>query len=243
MKLNCIAVDDDPNNLEVISEYLSKFDNYRLLKTFTDPIKALEFLNQQEKTDYLFMDVEMPQMSGLELSTLIRDKAEYLIFTTAHAQYALDAFDIRADAFLLKPYSFSRFAQVLSGLSVKRLISIKNPEGFFFIKNRNEKSKLVKIRYDEIIAIESVQNYITIYTPEKTVVAHLTLSKIKDILKPWQCFVQIHRCFIISKHHIEEIDNNLVRMKNNIWITIGENYKNELNHFIGTNTIKTGSRV
>lgn len=243
MKLKCIAVDDDPANLDLLCDYLNSLDDYELLESFTDPIKAMKHITAGDSLDIVFMDIEMPGLSGIDLAKIIRDKTRNLIFTTAHSRYALDAFEIEADAFLLKPFSLGHFASVLHKLHSRRLLSIpekKNDEQYFFIKSKNDKSKLVKIRFDEIVAIESIQNYISIYTTQKTVIAHITLTKIKEILKHNSSFIQIHRSFIISRNYLEEIENNLVRMKNDLLLTIGENYRDELIGFVKTKTIKTG---
>lgn len=244
MKFNCIAVDDDPANLELLRDYLSTLDDYELTESFTDPIKAMNHIIAGDNWDIIFMDVEMPGLSGIDLAKIIRHKTRNLIFTTGHSKYALDAFEIEADAFLLKPFSFGHFASVMHKLQNRR-ISIspekkKSDEQYFFIKSKNDKSKLVKIRFDDIVAIESIQNYISIYTTQKTVVAHITLTKIKEILKNNNSFIQIHRSFIISRNYLEEIENNLVRMKNDLLLTIGENYRDELIGFVKTKTIKTG---
>jgi len=249
MNFNCIAIDDDLTSLEILSDYVNSLSNYHILKTFTDPVKAMNFLQQEineledQKVDIVFLDVEMPRMSGLELFGLIRSRAYHIIFTTAHLRYALDALEIRADAFLLKPFSIAKFAQTLntlSSLQLQKNAYHSKDEEFFFIKSKNEKSKLVKIRFDEIIAIESIQNYISIYTKTKTVVALLTLTRIKEILNKRENFMQIHRSFIISRNYIDEVENNLIRMQNNLMLTIGENYRMELYDFIRDKTIKTG---
>ncbi|WP_316824675.1 LytTR family DNA-binding domain-containing protein [Pedobacter miscanthi] len=244
MKFNCIAVDDDPANLELLRDYLSTLDDYELVESFTDPIKAMNRIIAGDYVDVIFLDVEMPGLSGIDLAKIIRHKSRILIFTTGHSKYALDAFQIEADAFLLKPFSFGHFASVMHKLQSKQVFTNpekkRNEEQYFFIKSKNDKSKLVKIRFDDIVAIESIQNYISIYTIQKTVVAHITLTKMKEILRDNNSFIQIHRSFIISRNYLEEIENNLVRMKNDLLLTIGENYRDELIGFVKTKTIRTG---
>lgn len=243
MKFNCIAVDDDPANLELLSDYLDSLGNYRLVKSFTDPIKAMSQIGTDDNLDIVFMDIEMPRMSGLELARIIRPLTKSIVFTTAHSKYAIDAFDTEADAFLLKPYSLSRFASAMHRLQKRNTAATRDAAGeepYFFIKSKNDKSKLVKIRFDEIVAIESTQNYVSIYTVDKTIVAHITLTRIKEILRHKDNFLQIHRTFIISRNHLEEVENNLLRMKNGLLLTIGENYREELIDFIKKRTIRTG---
>jgi len=243
MKFNCIAVDHDVNALKILSTYISSLPDYKLIKTFTDPIKALHAIRSNSDIDILFMDIEISMMNGIELSKAVKQKTKKLIFTSAHSQYALDAFELEGDDFLLKPYSFSKFVHILdrlfiNGLNVQK--ETKSNDDFFFIKSKQEKFKLVKIRYQDIITVESLQNYISIYTTTKTIVAHLTLTKIKEILKDQEQIIQVHRSFIISKYFIEEIENNMIIMENDLRITMGENYKDEVLLYIKGRTIKTG---
>ncbi|WP_443938764.1 LytR/AlgR family response regulator transcription factor [Pedobacter sp. MW01-1-1] len=244
MILNCIAIDDEVSGLEVLSDYLSSSPNFNLCQSFSDPLLALNTIQKSKGFDVIFMDIEMPKMSGIELSKMTRHKTRKLIFTTAHPQYAIDAFDIEADAFLLKPFSLAKLNYTLSKLfetsnSTNDFKSFKTEE-YFYIKSKNEKFKLVKIKYDEIIAVESMQNYVSIYTTQKTIVASLNLTRVKELLQNQHSIIQIHRSFLISKKYIEEIENNIVRMKGGLKITIGENYKEVLLSYVRTRTIKTG---
>lgn len=243
MQYNCVAVDDNSSNIELLSDYLKSIGNYKLVKSFTNPLTALNQISEKDQIDLIFIDIEMPEMSGIDLAKIIKGRVKYIIFTTAHSQYALDAFDLQADGFLLKPFSLNKFVSVLHNLEQKRLNFNKasfNFDDFFFIKNRNDKCKLVKVRYDEIIAIESLQNYVSIYTLNKTVVAHITLTKIKSLLSSKNAFLQVHRSFIISRNFVEEIDNNLIKMKSDLLLTIGESYKEGVVDFVKNKTIQTG---
>lgn len=186
----------------------------------------------------------MPMISGIELSKAIRHKTGKLIFTTSHSKYAYEAFEMNANAYLLKPYTFARFAETINRLypqePFQANISIQQDEAFFFIRNKNDNNNLVKVRYDAIIAIESLQNYVRIYTDAETIVSYIGLSEVKEILKEHPNFIQAHRSFIISKAHIEKVENNALKMKNQLVVNLGNIYREDILAFIKEKTIKTG---
>lgn len=246
MKFNCIAVDSDIHSLATLTSYLSTLRQFHPLNTFTDPMVALESIMEISDIDLLLMDVEMLAITEKDLTTLLRKKIRKLVVTSTNQNHAYHAFEVDADAFLLKPYSISKFVNSMSKLFPKSSTIEKGKTGqddFFFIKSKNEKFKMVKIKSEEIIAIESLQNYISIQTLDKKVIAHLTLTKIKEILKDQRHIIQVHRSFLISKRYIEEIESNTIKMFGNIHITVGENYKNDLLSYIKKYTVQTGRNV
>jgi DNA-binding LytR/AlgR family response regulator len=217
--------------------------NFGTIKTFTDPFEAIKSILSSEHIDVLFIDIDMMDLPGSELSKLLRHKIDKIVITSLYQKHAFDAYEIEADAFLLKPYSISKFVQTMDKVFLRTIAAnetIKKNEDFFFIKGKNEKFNLVKIKLDEIVAIESLQNYISIITVNRKVVAHLTLTKIKELLKDQNDIIQVHRSFLISKRYIEEIESNIIKMQGDLKITLGENYRNDLLNYIKEKTIKTG---
>lgn len=243
MKFNCIAVDNDTHSLAAIANYLATLPQCNPLITFSDPMVALKSIMGMENIDLLFMDIDMLSITEKDLTALLRAKIRRIIITSTNQNHAFQAFEVEADAFLLKPYTVSKFVNTVNKLFSKTSVTEKREilqNDFFFIKNKNEKFNMIKIKPEEIIAIESLQNYISIQTLSKKVVAHLTLTKIKEILKEEKHIIQVHRSFLISKRYIEEIESNTIKMFGNINITVGENYKNDLLSYIKENTIQTG---
>jgi len=243
MKLTCIVIDDEIHAIDGLKSYISALPNLQLLQTYTDPLIALKEISLGEHVDIIFMDVDMPRISGIELSKAIRHKTDKLIFTTAHSKYAFDAFEINASAFLLKPYTLVKFVETITRFFADAASSVpavvQEDNDYFFVRNKNEGNNLIKIRYAEIVAVESLQNYIRIYTLSESIITYMTISEIKMILKDHSNFMQAHRSFIISKNHIEKVDGNTLKMSNSLAINIGNSYKDTVQSYIMERTIKT----
>ncbi|MDN3585804.1 LytTR family DNA-binding domain-containing protein [Pedobacter aquatilis] len=244
IKLKCIVVEDDLLAVEGIKTYIKSLNNLQLVEVYTDPLKALNEIIAGPDVDIIFMDVDMPLISGIELSKSIRHKTDKLIFTTSHSKYAYEAFEMLASAYLLKPYTFARFAEAISRLypstNTVPNTNHKIEEDYFFIRNKNDNNNLIKVRYNSIIAVESLQNYVRIYTPDENIVAYIGLSEIKLILKEKPNFLQAHRSFIISKNHIKKLEGYTLKMTNNLQVNLGNNYREEILAYIKEKTIKTG---
>ncbi|KQS28508.1 LytTR family DNA-binding domain-containing protein [Pedobacter sp. Leaf194] len=244
MILKCIVIDDEIHALNGIKSYIGTLKNLHLVNVFTDPLQALTEIVSGPDVDIIFMDVDMPMISGIELSKAVRHKTAKLVFTTSHSKYAYEAFEMHANAYLLKPYTFARFAETINRLFPQLPSQIhsavKREEDFFFIRNKNDNNNLIKVRYEAILAVESLQNYVRIYTMNEVIVSYIGLSEIKEILKDFPNFIQAHRSFLISKNHIEKVDGNTVKMQNQLTVNLGSNYRDVVLAFIKGKTIKTG---
>lgn len=243
MKLNCIVIDDDIHAINGIKSYLSTLSNVVLVKAFTDPLQALTEIVGNGNVDIIFMDIDMPMISGIELSKAIRHKTNKIIFTTSHSKYAYEAFEINASAYLLKPYTFARFAETINRLfpqsPSQQSISVQKEDDYFFARNKAEKNSLIKVRYNDIVAVESLQNYVRIYTVNESIVTYISLSEIKIILQDYPNFAQAHRSFIIAKNYIEKVEGNTLKMINNLMVNVGNSYRQEIQEYIKEKTIRT----
>lgn len=244
MKLKCIIIDDESHAIEGLKSYISALPSLELIKTYTDPLQALKEITEGNNVDIIFMDVDMPRITGLELSKAIRHKTDKLIFTTAHTKYAFEAFEVQANAFLHKPYTLLKFIETVSRFFSDIVVSpvmdsIKDDQNFFFVRNKNDGNSLIKIRYSEIIAVESLINYVKIYTTQGEIVTYIMMSEIKAVLDNYPIFIQAHRSYIISKNYIEKVDGNTLKMSNLLSINIGTSFKDSVLEYIGNNTIKS----
>jgi len=241
----CIIIDDESYAIDRLRDYISSIPNLLLIKSYTNPLEALIDMATSEVVDIIFLDINMPQITGIELSREIRVKTRKLVFTTAHTQYGYEAFEVNADAYLLKPYTLSKFASTVAKLFPKKHESPKElieNDDFFFIKDKNDHLKIVKIIYGDVIAVESKLNYVLIHTSSKKVLAYMALTDISKIFREFKNFVQFQRSFILNKRHIDSIAGNTVKMTNGLEITVGEKFREDFILFLSEKLIKTGRK-
>jgi len=237
----CIIIDDEPDAIEIINDYIQQIPQLELKQSYTDPLKAMSDISINEDVDFIFMDIDMPRISGIDLSKNIRNKTNKLIFTTAHTKYAFEAFEVEADAYLLKPFTFAKFALTINKLlNDNPRVRMEDSSKEFYVKTTEERNRFVRIKFDEVIAVESVKNYIKIYTTTEEIMTYLTLKEIKERFDETDDFIQIHRSFIISKNFIEKVEGSLVKLPKNMLIPIGTFYKDAFYDYLLKNTIKTG---
>lgn len=243
MKLKCIIVDDDIHAINGLKSYINLMPQLELSHIYTDPLEALTEINSLKAIDIVFVDVDMPVINGIELSKSIRHKTNKLIFTTSHSKYAYDAFEIHANDFLLKPYTMARFADTINRLYPKSEtpinIQMSQKDDYFFVRNKNERNNLVRIKFVDVIFIESLQNYIRIHTLNESVVTYMSLGEIKLILKDQPDFIQIHRSFVISQSYISKVEGNTIFMTDGTELTIGKFYREQVMDFIRLKTIRS----
>ncbi|MFD2942412.1 LytR/AlgR family response regulator transcription factor [Flavobacterium notoginsengisoli] len=221
-KINCIILDDEPFAVKLIADYASKVPRLNVLYADSDVFKAIEVLNT-ESVDLIFIDIQMPQLTGIELMQMFNQKYNFII-TSAYPQYALEAFQFHVIDYLLKPIIFNRFYQ-----SVEKFIrwqetfqiNEKPDNDYLFVKADR---KHYKIALSDILYIEGLRDYIRIHTNDEKIMA---LENMKDILEklPSNQFIRIHRSYIIPKDKIKVIDGNQIVMKSGNALPIGETYR------------------
>lgn len=213
MILQCIIIDDEPLARTGLKEYIQDVEFLQLAGAFDNPMKAIDTLMQQ-KIDLVFLDIQMPRITGLEFLKTLAQPPQ-VIFTTAYPQYAVEGFELNAVDYLLKPFSFERFWK-----AVIRAKSLREPAGqpaatgagaepdYCFIKSDN---KLIKINYDDILFIEALQNYVAVHTIEKKYITYLTFRSMGEYLPPGR-FVRTHKSFIVAAAKVESIEGNDIRI-------------------------------
>jgi DNA-binding LytR/AlgR family response regulator len=207
MILRCVIIDDEPIARKGLKEYMQDASFLQLAGEFDNPLKAADML-VREKIDLLFLDIQMPKMTGMEfLKTLAHPPM--VIFTTAYPQYAVEGFEWNAIDYLLKPFSFERFWKAVSkARSMQEAITQPAPAAeepdYFFIKTDN---KLVKVLYDDILFVEALQNYVAVYTTGKKYITYLTFHSIESHL-PAVRFIRTHKSYIVAASKVESIEGN-----------------------------------
>lgn len=225
--VNCLVTDDEPIAREIIQNYCAHLPYLKVVASCSNALEAKAAM-QQQHIDILFLDINMPVLDGISFLKTIQHKPQ-VIFTTAYKEYALNAFDLAAVDYLLKPFSLERFI-VAVDKALERINKVQPPTSqstdtektgdYLFAKTD---SKIYRIAYRDIIYAEANGNYTRIVTTQQTLMPGITFSGFEQQL-PSSVFIRVHRSFIINKSLITHIDGNRVFV-NNIEIPIGNNYK------------------
>ncbi|HEK21861.1 MULTISPECIES: LytR/AlgR family response regulator transcription factor [unclassified Mucilaginibacter] len=241
-KFKCVIIDDDRYAIEGLTSYIKAVPNLELIRSYEDPIEALIAISTMPMVDLILLDIHMPKMTGLQLSKEIRAKTHKLIFTTSYTQFAYEAFEAEADGYLLKPFSLPKFAATVSKMLSNVTTGVRNYENdhFFFVKNKIEDLKIIKVWYRDIVAVESQQNYVLIHTTNKKILTYISLKEVGKMLAAFPDFVQFQRSFIIAKSHIHSITGNNIKMDNQLEFTVGDLYRSSFQRFVQYNLLKTG---
>lgn len=221
--IKAIALDDEPLALKIIEAYCAKIDFVQLEKTFSKQSDATKHLNKFP-VDLIFLDIEMPQKNGLEFYKNIQQNTK-VIFTTAYSDYAVNAFEINAVDYLLKPFPFDRFLKAVEKVKDANSVSESN-----FLMIRAD-YKLHKIEYDNILLIEALDDYIKIHLKNQSIItARQSLKNIHETL-PESQFLRVHRSFILPVKEIRSIVNKSIKVGDFV-IPIGDTYKEEIQKII-----------
>lgn len=240
MNFNCYVIDDEPDAIALLKEYIEMTPGLNLIGSSQNPIEALPLLTGENAPDITFIDVDMRQLSGLELAGMI-NLYTTVVFTTAFPEYALQAFDREAFDFLLKPINYERFAKCIQKARRKinspSKIRTTTQDDFFTIKSE-VKGRLVKLKFDEVIYIEGSANYIQIYTVEGKHTTYLTIKEIERHL-PQPIFARIHRSFIVNVNFVKVIERAQIRLQNGESLMMGDHYKQAFLNRMDGKLIKT----
>lgn len=223
--IRCAVVDDKPLALDLIVDYIEKFPNLSLKLATTKPLEALEMV-MAGKIDLVFLDIQMPQLSGVQFMKISQGKCK-VVLTTAYSKYAIDGFENDAVDYLMKPISFERFYKAVQKVQTElsKLEIIKNKESdttkdFIFVKTEY---KLVKINIDEILYVEGMQNYVAIYTQGDKIISLQNIKKTEEQL-PGKYFVRIHKSYIVALKWIDSVERSRVYIKGGV-LPLGDVYR------------------
>lgn len=241
MKLNCIIVEDEPLARNLMVEYVRKVPSLNLVEACSSPLTALEVL-RTNPIDLLFLDVQMPELTGISLLKVLHKKP-LVILTTAYSEYALEGYEFDVVDYLLKPITIERFLRAVDKV-VQRLETKKPPEEvekissaveqpFVFVKDG---TKLVKIVFDDILYMEGLKDYVTIHLKHQKIVSLQRLKTLEEQLPPDK-FIRIHNSFIVALHAIDVVHKNNVQIKD-ASLPIGETYKKSFREFIERNRMQ-----
>lgn len=238
MILRCAIIDDEPLALGLLKSYVEKTPVLELCGAYSSAVQAMQSLSETP-VDLLFLDIQMPELNGLEFSRMIPETTR-IVFTTAFGQYALDGYRVNALDYLLKPISYADFMEAINKavrwfeLRQKAEVPVSISSNYIYVKSDY---KLVQIDLDKILYIEGLKDYIKIHTEDAPrPILSLVSMKVMEEKLPSDRFIRIHRSFIVQKQKIKIIDKGRIVFGKE-YIPISDSYKQELLNYVNEHTI------
>ena len=232
MPVNCLIIDDEPLARKLIVSHVSKIDGLTIAAECGSAVEGVSIL-QKRKIDLIFLDIQMPEINGLQFIKTLRNPPA-IILTTAHREFALDAFELDVMDYLLKPISFERLLRAVNKFYELRMvpdvIPAKPADGAKFIYLKSDR-KTLKVLLDEILYIESLDDYVQIHLPDRVIVTRENISNLERSL-PKDRFVRVHRSFVVSTSRIDIITSEFVEI-NKKQIPFGRVFKQAALKFLG----------
>ena len=228
--IKAIAIDDEPRPLQVIGHHASRIGFLELKEVFTDPFKALDYI-LEKPVGLIFLDINMPDISGLEFCRQIRNKNILIIFTTAYSEYAVESYEAEAIDYLLKPFEFSRFHTAVSKAHERLSSRSRGAQEFCFVSSGTEQHRLP---YAQIQYIEGCGNYVIYHLTDRDILVRSTIRETLSNLPP-AAFVQVQRSFIVSLSHIDKIQDSHISIGSKR-LSIGPKYRHAFQSLISSLT-------
>ncbi|MCP2045893.1 LytTR family DNA-binding domain-containing protein [Pontibacter sp. HSC-36F09] len=241
-KIRCLVVDDKPLALDILTDYIQKIDFLECVASTTSALEALKLV-EREQIDLIFLDIQMPELTGIQVMKIIGDRCR-VILTTAYTEYALEGYEHNVVDYLLKPIAFDRFYKAaqkarqqldsslpsvvaIPALHPQERVTEKSIRDFIFVKTEY---KIVKIRLDDILYVEGLQNYVSIYTRTERILSLRNIKKMQEQL-PAQQFVRVHKSYIVSLDKIDSIERSRIFIGEAV-IPVGETFKDNFMELI-----------
>ncbi len=231
MILSCAIIDDEPLAAELLASYVSKTPGLRLAGVYESAVTAMKELRERP-VDLLFLDIQMPELSGLEFATLL-PKDTRIIFTTAFDRYAIDGYKVDAADYLLKPVSYDRFAasvnKVIEWFETNERRKTAARDRFVYVKSEY---RLIRLDFDDILYIEGLKDYVKIYfeAPRKPVLSLVNMKRVEDCL-PKPQFMRVHRSFIVNMAKVSMVDRGRI-VVGDVFIPVSESYKSQVQEYL-----------
>lgn len=226
--IRCLVVDDEPLALDIIEDYIAKVPFLELVKSTTSAIEGLSLV-QNDGIDLVFLDVQMPELTGLQFLKIMNGKCD-VILTTAYSQYALEGYELDVIDYLLKPIAFDRFYKAAQKVLQQRQNSspitlpapIISPQAhnFIFVKTEH---KIQKIYLDDILYIEGLKDYISIFSKTERIITLQNMKKMEEAL-PAGRFIRVHKSYIVALDKIDSIERSRIQIADKI-IPVGDTYR------------------
>jgi DNA-binding LytR/AlgR family response regulator len=239
MNLTCVIVEDEPLARHLLEQYISKTPVLELLKSISNPLEALDFLRNNE-IDILFLDVQMPEITGITLLKILKKKP-IVILTTAYSEYAIEGYELDVTDYLLKPITFERFLKAVEKatqrfnqpkseqlpLANEQEIATSAAHPFLFVKDG---TKLIKVKLNEILYVEGLKDYVILHTPTRKITTLQRLKTLEEML-PANQFIRVHNSYIIAAEWIDAVDKEKIHIGKAL-IPISDTYRKAFKSFI-----------
>ncbi|WP_051718918.1 LytR/AlgR family response regulator transcription factor [Hymenobacter sp. IS2118] len=222
--LTCAIIDDDEINRLTLEHYIELSPNLKLEASLADGIAGLAFFREGKQVDVLFLDIEMPHLSGLELLRVLTDPPEVII-TTSRQDFAVDAFELRVTDYLVKPFDFARFTQAVERVQSRQppAPAAESPVNTDLFVKVN--SRMVRINFDDVLYVEALSDYVNIVTAKHKYIVYTTLKALETRLRTFPNFIRVHRSYLLNTQHIESIEDNTANLRDGHFVPIGKSYQ------------------
>jgi len=242
-QLRCVVIDDEKHSVSILSDYIEANPNLKLVNSYLDPIIALSGISLKDKIDFIFLDIDMPEISGIELAKKLVNRTRFIIFTTAFTKYAIEAFEVNASRYLVKPISKPKFIKtvwdVLEG-ERKKLERMRISQRKYFYVSIGDRGQKLKIKKSKILFFESLKNYMKIVTEDQEYTVYLTMKEVEKEF--WgTLFYRVHRSYFVNEEKVEKISGNTLKLGAHI-IPMGNNYKQGFIEFSENKTLRSGRK-
>lgn len=233
--MKCIIIDDEPAAIEVLSGYTARTPGLELVASFREPLKALSYL-RTNRADLLFLDINMPEITGMELLSVISEPP-MVIFTTAYTEYAIESYEKNAVDYLLKPIDFQRFLKAVE--KAQGRLQLKEVQNHHPTDSKNESSENIiyiksgtqthRVNLNEVRYLEKEGHYLLFHLPEKKLIARLSMAEVFELLSP-DDFIQVHKSFIVARKFVQIIESHQIRI-DRYRIPIGKTFRKSVSEY------------
>ncbi|MBN9349046.1 MAG: response regulator transcription factor [Chitinophagaceae bacterium] len=222
---SCIVVDDERPAIQLLEKYIGRIGELKLSGSFTNPLDAVKFV-QGQKVDVIFLDINMDELTGIEVMNILGDKTK-VIFCTAFSEFAVESYELNAVDYLMKPISFARFERAVGRLNLKKEIIKRVPDDYIFVR-ADQNRRMIRVDIRDIDFIEARSNYIAIYKMSKPVLVYSSLKDIEDYLHDSN-FIRVHKSYLVPESRIQMIESNTIILKGcTKKIPVSKSYKEKL---------------
>jgi two-component system LytT family response regulator len=238
--INCVVIDDDQFAIDIISDYIAEIPRLHLQKSFTSSVRALSELATGIRPEILFMDIDMPDISGLQLAGQLEDRADHIIFTTSHPEHAIASFDVGAKHYLLKPFELGRFTEVVMKVTSKTGFPSTEPKvytPYYFLKP-GPRGEFIRLLKNQVLYIQAAGNYIHVYEGLNKHSTNLTVKQRELDFPKSQGFHRVHRSYIVNLAFVTRIVGNIVYLGKHP-VPMGGGYKAAFLAYLNQHTLLT----